>query len=63
TLATLEVPAKTVVFDGVVSQRLLDVAHEKGIETVVANRLGAVGKVPEPMRIMTRSDLEAPGAR
>ncbi|MCI4366462.1 MAG: DNA primase, partial [Thermoplasmata archaeon] len=29
-------PPKVVVFDGVVSQRLLDVAHEKGVGTVVA---------------------------
>jgi len=62
-LATLETPAKTVVFDGVISQRLLDVAHEKGIQTVIANRLGAIGKIPEPMRIVTRADLEPAAAR
>ncbi|HTT35684.1 MAG TPA: DNA primase DnaG [Thermoplasmata archaeon] len=59
-LAALTAPARTVVFDGVVSQRLLDVAHEKGIQTVVASRMGAVGKIPEPLRIVTRADLEAP---
>ena len=62
-LAALEAPARTVVFDGVISQRLLDVAHDKGIQTVVANRLGAIGKVPEPMRIVTRADLEPAAAR
>ena len=61
-LAALEAPAKTVVFDGVVSQRLLDVAHEKGIQLVVANRLGAIGKIPEPIRVVTRADVEAPPA-
>ena len=60
TLAQLAVPAKTLVFDGVVSQRLLDAAHERGIQTVVANRMGAIGKVPEPIRVVTRQDLEAP---
>jgi hypothetical protein len=50
-------PVKTVVFDGVVSQRLLDVAQEKGVETVVAGRMGAVGKIPEGVRIVTRHDL------
>jgi DNA primase len=59
-LAGLEAPAKTVVFDGIVSQRLLDVAQEKGIETVVANRIGAIGKVPEQIRVLTRQDLGAP---
>jgi DNA primase len=55
-LAALGQPAKTVVFDGVVSQRLLDVAQEKGIQTVVANRVGAVGKIPEGIRVVTRMD-------
>src|SRR5579871_2273546 len=59
-LAALAVPAKTLVFDGIVSQRLLDVAQEKGIETVVANRVGAVGKIPEQIRILTRQDLGGP---
>jgi len=61
-LANLAVPAKTVVFDGIVSQRLLDVAQEKGISTVVATRLGPVGKMPEKLRVFTKADLAAPGA-
>jgi DNA primase len=59
-LAQLALPAKAVVFDGIVSQRLLDVAQEKGIETVVANRVGAIGKIPEQIRILTRQDFPAP---
>ncbi|MCI4331694.1 MAG: DNA primase [Thermoplasmata archaeon] len=60
TLAALEAPAKTLVFDGVVSQRLLDVAQEKGVELVIASRLGAIGKIPEKIRVVTRFDLPAP---
>jgi DNA primase len=56
-LGQLELPAKTVIFDGVVSQRLLDVAQERGIETVIASRLGAVGKIPEGLKVLTRMDL------
>jgi hypothetical protein len=56
-LAGLTVPAKAVVFDGIVSQRLLDVAQEKNIGTVVASRIGPVGKLPEKVRIFTRADL------
>jgi DNA primase len=59
-LAALGQPAKTVVFDGVVSQRLLDVAQEKGIALVVANRIGAVGKIPENVRVVTRMDVAPP---
>jgi DNA primase len=62
-LAQVAVPVKTLVFDGIVSQRLLDAAHEKGIQTVVANRMGAIGKIPEPLRVVTRQDLEAPAPR
>jgi len=53
--------AKAIVFDGIVSQRLLDVAQEKGIGTVVGSRLGPVGKMPESVRVFTKADL-APAA-
>ncbi|EQD71713.1 TOPRIM domain protein [mine drainage metagenome] len=49
--------AKALIFDGIVSQRLLDVAQEKNIGTIVASRLGPVGKMPENVRIFTRQDL------
>jgi DNA primase len=57
TLATLPSHPKALVFDGIVSQRLIDVAQEKGIGTVVATRLGPVGKIPEQVRIFTKADL------
>ncbi len=60
TLAGLSVPAKAVVFDGIVSQRLLDVAQEKGIAIVVATRLGPIGKIPDQVRVYTKADLAAP---
>ena len=56
-LATLPAQTKAVIFDGIVSQRLLDVAQEKGIGTVVATRLGPVGKIPDKLRIYTKADL------
>jgi 5S rRNA maturation endonuclease (ribonuclease M5) len=63
-LANQPSPPKVVVFDGVVSQRLLDVAQEKGVGTVIASRMGAIGKVPEGVRVFTRMDLQAAaGAR
>ncbi|HXW67740.1 MAG TPA: DNA primase DnaG [Thermoplasmata archaeon] len=59
-LAALSTPAKALVFDGIVSQRLVDVAQEKGIGTVVASRLGPVGKIPEQVRVFTKADLGGP---
>ncbi|MGI0130548.1 MAG: DNA primase DnaG [Thermoplasmata archaeon] len=56
-LATVPSQTKAVIFDGIVSQRLLDVAQEKGIGTVVATRLGPVGKIPEKLRIYTKADV------
>jgi len=61
-IAALATPAKAVVFDGIVSQRLLDVAEEKGIGTVVGTRLGPLGKFPDQVKIYTRADLAGPSA-
>ncbi|MEM0128673.1 MAG: DNA primase DnaG [Thermoplasmata archaeon] len=58
-LSGLTGPARAIVFDGVVSQRLLDVAQEKKIGTVVGSRLGPIGKMPEGVRVYTRQDLAA----
>jgi DNA primase len=64
TISSFGGPAKAVIFDGIVSQRLLDVAQEKGIGTVVATRLGPIGKLPESVRVYTRADLgPVPAAR
>jgi DNA primase len=60
TLVGLSVPAKAIVFDGIVSQRLLDVAQEKGIAIVVATRLGPIGKIPDQVRVYTKADLVPP---
>jgi DNA primase len=63
-IGQLATPAKAVVFDGIVSQRLLDVVQEKGIGTVVGTRLGPIGKFPDQVKIYTRADLGGPsGAR
>jgi 5S rRNA maturation endonuclease (ribonuclease M5) len=59
-IGQLATPAKAVVFDGIVSQRLLDVVQEKGIGTVVGSRLGPIGKFPDQVKIYTRADLGGP---
>ena len=60
-ISALASPAKALVFDGIVSQRLLDAAQEKGIPTIVATRLGPIGKMPENVKVFTKADLAAPG--
>ncbi len=60
-IGQLATPAKALVFDGIVSQRLLDAAQEKGIGTVVGSRLGPIGKFPDQVKIYTRADLGPSG--
>lgn len=47
----------TVVFDGVITQRLLDIAADKKIATVVGVKMGNVSKVPDTVEILTKDDL------
>ncbi|MHB8584298.1 MAG: DNA primase DnaG [Thermoplasmatota archaeon] len=48
---------RTVVFDGVVTQRLLDIAAEKGIATLVGVKTGNITKKPTNVSVLTRADL------
>ncbi|RAP51831.1 MAG: hypothetical protein BZ138_04215 [Methanosphaera sp. rholeuAM270] len=45
---------KTVVFDGIISQRLVDLAKEKNIEYLVAVKMTEVVKKPETIKIITK---------
>ncbi len=45
--------AKTIIFDGVVSQRLADISASKGIENLVAFKSGHIVKKPDTLRIIT----------
>ncbi len=47
----------TIVFDGVISQRIIDVSIEKGIKTVVGTRKGNISKMPAEIVIWTKEDL------
>jgi len=46
-----------IVFDGVISQRIIDVSSEKGIKTVVGTRKGNITKMPTDVTIWTKEDL------
>lgn len=43
--------AKTVVFDGVVTQRIIDIAAEQGIENLIGLKIGNVVKMPAEMKV------------
>jgi len=44
----------SVVFDGVVSQRLIDIAKEKGLKHIVAVKMSSVVKKPSTIKVITR---------
>ena len=53
-----EADVETVVFDGIVTGRLVDVAVERGIATLVGERLAEGVRVPRGLRVRVFRDLE-----
>jgi len=47
----------TLVFDGVVTQRLLDMGEQKGLRYIVGDRVSEGAKKPSNIKLMTISDL------
>jgi DNA primase len=47
---------ETVVFDGIITQRLLDIAHNKNIKTVVGMKMGNVVKTPKSVKVVTKKN-------
>ena len=45
--------AATILFDGAVSQRIIDIAAEKGIKTVIGLKMGNVVKMPSDIKVLT----------
>lgn len=50
--------AKVLILDGVVTQRLIDIAEERGVELIVGVRIGNIVKKPAKMRIHTFDELQ-----
>ncbi len=51
----------SIIFDGVVTQRLVEIAAEKNVEHLVGAKVGAISKKPESMKLLTASDLGIEG--
>ncbi|MEM3570759.1 MAG: DNA primase, partial [Candidatus Bathyarchaeia archaeon] len=49
--------AYVLLFDGVITQRILDIAEEKNINYIIGDRLSEVVRRPVSIKIMTFSDL------
>ena len=47
----------SIVYDGVVSQNLIDIASGKGIPVLVCKRKGRISKLPTDVTVWTREDL------
>lgn len=48
----------TIVFDGIITQRIVDVASEKNIKNVIASRVSEAVKPPLNVQLMTFADIE-----
>jgi DNA primase len=55
-LPTIEA-AYTLVFDGVITQRILDLADQKKIKYVLGDRLSEIAKKPSEITVLTMSEL------
>jgi len=57
TIADSEPPPHTVVLDGLVTQRILDIAAQRGVGQVVGAATGELVKQPTSVRVRTTGDL------
>ncbi len=56
-LKTNNMKVSSIVFDGVITQRVIDLAAKKDISCLVGVRLGSVVKIPTSVRIITFDEL------
>ncbi|NHI94444.1 MAG: DNA primase [Candidatus Lokiarchaeota archaeon] len=57
-LTSLEDPIKAIVFDGIISQRLVDIAEEKGVEIIIGVRKTELAKKPLNINIIEFSQVK-----
>ena len=48
---------KAIIFDGIVTQRIMDIASEKGVKLLIAARIGNVAKRSDGVTLLTMGDL------
>ena len=47
-----------IVFDGIVTQRLLDIANNKNVKEIIGIKMGNVIKMPKSVKVLTKSDFQ-----
>jgi DNA primase len=47
-----------VVFDGIITQRLLDIANNKNVREIIGIKLGNVVKMPKSVKVLTKNDFQ-----
>jgi DNA primase len=47
-----------IVFDGIITQRLLDIANNKNVKEIVGIKLGNVVKMPKAVKVLTKQDFQ-----
>lgn len=52
--------ASFIVFDGVITQRLLELASSKNVKVIIGVRIGGINKRPENVKILTLADVIGP---
>jgi len=45
------------VFDGIITQRILDIASDKKISTIVGTKMGNITKQPTSVDVWSKDDL------
>ena len=56
-LKTNNVKCEGIIFDGVITQRVIDLAAKRDVSYLVGVRLGSVVKVPTSLKIITFEEL------
>ncbi len=58
TLVEKKQPVKKVVFNGIVTQRLVDIATETGVEKLIGRKVGNIPKLPTELEILSWDKLK-----
>ena len=58
-LGSLEGKAKKIVFNGIITQRLVDIAKEIDVELLLAKKVGNVPKLPTSLEVISWDDLKS----
>lgn len=56
-LNKVDEPIKTVIFNGIITQRLVDIATESGVEKLIGRKVGNIPKLPTSIEIMSWDQL------